>query len=186
MATFPSITPTYSFSKNTNPRVRSVVFGDGFEQRLTFGINQNPKTYSLEFNVSEADSDVIEAFLNSRAFDNESFNFTPPGEGISKTGTYSRSASTVTITITNHGIAIGDKVTLDFTSGSAADGDYIVTSSVNQNTFTVITTASGTTNGNVNLTMSGQRKFVCDSFNKSIPYLNRAVIQCTFREVFET
>ena len=186
MATFPIITPTYSFSKNTNPRVRSVVFGDGFEQRLTFGINQNPKTYSLEFNVSEADSDVIEAFLNSRASDNESFNFTPPGEGISKTGTYSRSGTTVTITITNHGVAIGDKVTLDFTSGSAADGDYIITSSVNQNTLTVITSASGTTSGNVDLTMSGQRKFVCDSFSKRIPYLNRAVIQCTFREVFET
>lgn len=186
MATFPSITPTYSFSKNTSPRVRTVVFGDGFEQRLSFGINQNPKTYSLEFNVSEADSDVIEAFLNSRAFDSESFNFTPPGEGISKTGTYSRSGTTVTITITNHGVAIGDKVTLDFTSGSAADGDYIVASSANQNTLTVTTTASGTTSGNVDLTMSGQRKFVCDSFSKRIPYLNRAVIQCTFREVFET
>ena len=77
MATFPSITPTYSFSKNTSPNVRKVVFGDGFEQRLSFGINQNPKTYSLEFRVSETESDVIEAFLNSRAFDNESFNFTP-------------------------------------------------------------------------------------------------------------
>ena len=186
MATFPSITPTYSFSKNTNPRVRSVVFGDGFEQRLSFGINQNPKTYSLEFNVSEADSDVIEAFLNSRAFDNESFNFTPPGEGISKTGTYSRSVNTDTITITNHGVAIGDKVTLDFTTGSGTDGDYIVATSVNQNTFTVIESGSGTTSGNVSCTISGQRKFVCDSFSKSIPYLNRAVIQCTFREVFET
>ena len=186
MATFPSITPTYSFSKNTAPRVRTVVFGDGFEQRLSYGINQNPKTYSLEFRVSETDSDIIEGFLNSRAFDNESFNFTPPAEGISNTGTYARSGSTVTITITNHGVAIGDKVTLDFTSGSAADGDYIVATSVNQNTFTVITTASGTTNGNVDCTMSGQRKFVCDSFTKTIPSANRAVIQCTFREVFET
>ena len=186
MATFPNITPTYSFSKNTEPNVRVVQFGDGFEQRLSYGINQNPKTYSLEFRVSETDSDVIEAFLNSRAFDNESFNFTPPAEGISKSGTYSRSASTVTITIANHGVAIGDKVTLDFTSGSAADGDYIVATSVNQNTFTVITTASGTTSGNVDCTMSGQRKFICDSFSKTIPSLNRAIIQCTFREVFET
>ena len=72
------------------------------------------------------------------------------------------------------------------TSGAAADGDYIVTSAVDQNTFTILTTASGTTNGNVDLTMSGQRKFVCDSFTKTIPSLNRAVIQCTFREVFET
>ena len=186
MATFPSITPTYSFSKNTAPRVRTVVFGDGFEQRLSFGINQNPKTYSLEFRVSETESDVIEAFLNSRAFDNQSFNFTPPAEGISKTGTYSRSGSTDTITIANHGVSIGDKVTLDFTTGSGTDGDYIVATSVDQNTFTVVESASGATSGNVSCTMSGQRKFVCESFTKTIPSFNRAVIQCTFREVFET
>jgi len=28
-------------------------------------------------------------------------------------------------------------------------------------------------------------KFVCESWSKSIPYLNRATIQVTFREVFE-
>ena len=188
MTSFPSISPTYGIKKISKPRIRTSVMGDGYEYRALFGLpnHQDPKQYDLTFNVSETESDVIEAFLNSRAFDNESFNFTPPAEGISKTGTYARSASTVTITITNHGVAIGDKVTLDFTSGAAADGDYIVTSAVDQNTFTILTTASGTTNGNVDLTMSGQRKFVCESFSKTIPSLNRAVIQCTFREVFET
>ena len=28
-------------------------------------------------------------------------------------------------------------------------------------------------------------KFVCETWNKSIPYSNRAIIQATFREVFE-
>ena len=28
-------------------------------------------------------------------------------------------------------------------------------------------------------------KFVCESWSKSIPYLNRATVQATFREVFE-
>ena len=32
---------------------------------------------------------------------------------------------------------------------------------------------------------SSSYKFVCESWNKSIPYLNRATIQATFREVFE-
>ena len=32
---------------------------------------------------------------------------------------------------------------------------------------------------------SSSSEFVCDSWNKSIPYLNRATIQATFREVFE-
>ena len=32
---------------------------------------------------------------------------------------------------------------------------------------------------------SSSSKFVCESWTKSIPYLNRATIQATFREVFE-
>ena len=32
---------------------------------------------------------------------------------------------------------------------------------------------------------SSSYKFVCESWTKSIPYLNRATIQATFREVFE-
>ena len=32
---------------------------------------------------------------------------------------------------------------------------------------------------------SSSSKFVCETWSKSIPYLNRATIQATFREVFE-
>ena len=112
MANFPSIKPTYGVQKSSAPVVRRVQFGDGYETRLTYGLNQNPKTYSLTFEVSETDSDTIETFLDARAADNASFDFTPPGEGSSS-------------------------------------------------------------------------KFVCEQWSKSIPYLNRATIQTTFREVFE-
>lgn len=112
MATFPAITPTYGVQKQNAPIVRTVQFGDGFEQRLTFGLNQNPKTFNLTFEVSETDADTIEAFLDARAADNANFDFTPPGE-------------------------------------------------------------------------SSSLKFVCESWNKTIPYLNRATIQATFRQVFE-
>ena len=112
MATFPSITPTYGIQKNSAPVVRTVRFGDGYEHRTTLGLNQNPKVYSLTFEVSETDADTIETFLDARADDNASFDFTPPGEGSSS-------------------------------------------------------------------------RFVCESWSKSIPYLNRATIQATFRQVFE-
>ena len=112
MAVFPSITPTYGVQKSSAPVTRKVQFGDGYEQRLTFGLNQNPKSFSLTFEVSETDSDTIETFLDARAADNASFDFTPPGEGSSS-------------------------------------------------------------------------KFVCEQWTKSIPYLNRATIQTTFRQVFE-
>jgi len=112
MATFPSITPTYGIQKRSSPSVRTVQFGDGYETRLTYGLNQNPKIFNLTFEVSETDADTIETFLDARAADNASFDFTPPGEGSSS-------------------------------------------------------------------------KFVCESWSKSIPYLNRARIQTTFRQVFE-
>ena len=112
MATFPSITPTYNAQKNNQPNVRTVRFGDGYEQRLTFGLNQNAKRWSLTFEVSETDADTIETFLDARASDNASFDWQPPG--------------------------------------------------------------SSTT-----------CKWVCENWSKSIPYLNRATIQATFREVFE-
>lgn len=112
MATFPSITPTYGVQKSSAPNTRTVRFGDGYEHRFTFGLNQNPKAYNLTFEVSEADADTIETFLDARAADSDSFDFTPPGEGSSS-------------------------------------------------------------------------KFVCEEWSKSIPYLNRATIQATFRQVFE-
>ena len=111
MATFPSITPTYGIQKRSAPNVRKVQFGDGYESRFTMGINQDPKVYNLTFEVSETDSDTIETFLDARAADFASFDFTPPGEGSSS-------------------------------------------------------------------------KFVCETWSRSIPYLNRATIQATFRQVF--
>ena len=115
MASFPTsatITPTYGVQKRSNPVVRTVRFGDGFEKRLTYGLNQNPKIFQLTYEVSETDADTIETFLDARAADNASFDFTPPGEASSS-------------------------------------------------------------------------KFVCESWSKSIPFLNRATINVTFRQVFE-
>ncbi len=188
MATFPSVTPTYQgFSKKSAPAVRTVRFADGFEQRIFFGLarNQNPKIYNVNFELSETEADVVEAFLDSRANDQESFTFTPPGEGFTKTGTYSQSGTTVTISITSHGVAVGDVLTIDFTSGSAVDGIFSVVTSTDSNTFTVTAAASLTTNGNVSITLSGAKLFVCETWSKSIPYNNRASISATFRQVFE-
>jgi phage-related protein len=81
MATFPSITPTYGAQKSSQPAIRTTQFGDGYQQRVTFGLNQNPKQWSLTWNVSETDADTIEAFLDARAADATSFDWTPIDEG---------------------------------------------------------------------------------------------------------
>ena len=81
---------------------------------------------------------------------------------VSVSGTYDVPGSTVcTVTINNHGLAVGDRVYLNFTSGSAADGPYDV-SNVSTNTFTV-TVASATTNGNVTMYASILVELDCSS-----------------------
>ena len=188
MATFPSISPTYGVRKTSRPRIRTTSFGDGYEFRALFGLplTQDPKVYDLTFNVSETEADVIEGFLRSRVNDQASFTFTPPAEGSSQTGTYAQTSSaTVEITIANHGLAIGDVVTIDYTSGSATDGTFVIGTTPTVNTFSVTAASSGTNSGNVTVTLSGAGQYVCQSWSKSIPYNNRAILNCTFREVFE-
>ena len=190
MATFPSINPTYGMRKTSSPKIRTTQLGDGYEFRALYGLplSQDPKIYDLTFNVSETESDVIEGFLRSRVADQASFSFTPPAEGFTKTGTYSQSTTTVTITITQHGVAIGDVLTIDYTStasGSPTDGDFVVASVTTDDVFTVTAASSATDSGTVSITLSGAGKYVCDSWTKTIPYNNRAIINCTFREVFE-
>ena len=77
MATFPSITPTYGSSKSSAPKVRQVQFGDGYAQVIRYGLNQNPKAWSLKWEVSETDADTIETFLDARAADGATFDWTP-------------------------------------------------------------------------------------------------------------
>ena len=197
MATFPSIQPTYGMRKQSKPKVRVTSLGDGYEFRALYGLplSQDPKVYDLTFNVSETNADVIEAFLRSRVADQASFTFTPPAEGFSaKTGTYVQSdgsgaaGTIITVTFANHGVAIGDVLTVDFSSGPT-DGSYVVASSADQNTFTLTSTAADsaliTVATNVDFTLSGAGQYVCDSWTKTIPYNNRAIINCSFREVFE-
>ena len=186
MATFPSIEPSYSVKKEQKPITRTVSFVDGFEQRLMFGLPnfQNPRKYNLRWeNITEEEADTIDYFLQERAFDKATFDYVPPREAFTKTGTYSQSSTDITISITNHRLFAGDSIVIDFT-GSAPDGTYIVSSLVSANAF-IVTAASGSASGNVTITKTGLSKFVCDSWTKTINVANLADIDAVFLEKFE-
>jgi len=188
MATFPSINPSFGQRKTSRPNIKSVRYADGFEQRQLVGIaaHQNPKNYSLKFeNITEAESDTIEYFLNERALDQASFTFTPPEEAYSKTGTYSQSGTIITITITDHQLFANDSITVDFTSGSATDGNFAVVSLTSTSVFVITAGSSATNSGNCTVTKTGASQFVCKNWTKTINFANRATISATFEEVFE-
>ena len=104
--------PLYGTTKSNAPNTRIVKFGDGYEHRISYGLNQNAKTFNLTFEVSEADADTLTNFLDERAVDGANFTYTVPGESA------------------------------------------------------------------MNFVVEG-------GYNKSVPYLNRARVQVTFRQVFE-
>ena len=86
MATFPSIDPNFGISKKSAPQIKATQFNNGYQQRLKWGMNIDPKVWTPTWeNITEADSDTIEAFLVARADDSASFDWTPPNEsGASK------------------------------------------------------------------------------------------------------
>lgn len=82
---------------------------------------------------------------------------------VSKAGTWSRSGTTVTVTINGNGLTNGQRVFLDVAAGTTMrDGVYEV-SNVATNTFTVTSATSGTASGTV--TMYTKIYFEADTYN---------------------
>jgi hypothetical protein len=70
---------------------------------------------------------------------------------VSKSGTWSRTGTTVTVTINNNGLTNGQRVFLDVAAGTTMrDGMYEV-SNVTTNTFTVTSVTSGVASGTVTM-----------------------------------
>ena len=78
MATFPDFQPQYSATKRSQPQQRITQFGDGYQQRVSFGLNQDAKVWNLTFNVKDSDADIIETFLEARGKDGASFDWSHP------------------------------------------------------------------------------------------------------------
>lgn len=77
MATFTHI-PSLNARVDYKPSTRKVSFGDGYEQRLSYGLNTTPEVWSLEFKgKTTVQATSIDAFLKSRN-GVESFDWTSP------------------------------------------------------------------------------------------------------------
>ena len=69
--------PSYSANINKRPRVKSIRFGDGYEQRVADGINNNLNVIDITFeNRDEREAAAILHFLEERK-GTESFVFEP-------------------------------------------------------------------------------------------------------------
>lgn len=83
MATF-TFVPSFSVSEQSKPNVRTVQLGDGYQQRLRYGLNTDPKKWSLVFkHCSDLERDNILTFLEAHG-GAVSFTWTSPRNKIGK------------------------------------------------------------------------------------------------------
>jgi len=89
-------------------------------------------------------------------------------------GTYSQTATTITITKSSHGYSVGSFVILDFTTGTTneLDGFYEIKTVPDANTFTLTATISQSASGNC--TFSAQ-------FSQFNPFVNGAYVARGFK-----
>lgn len=111
---------------------------------LTFGILPNDlidsKTANIntwtDFDGTKADDVNAKLLVATTDID--------PATSVSSGVSYEQSGHTITVTKTDHGYAVGDFVVIDFTGGSATDGNYEIQTVPNANSFTVTASASAT------------------------------------------
>jgi len=78
MTAFPNYDPFYSAQRNDVPASTNIKFGDGYEQRLSFGFALRPQEWDLTFIDVDSIIDEIDTFLAARRLESDSFEWTPP------------------------------------------------------------------------------------------------------------
>ena len=93
---------------------------------------------------------------------------------LSVSATYEQSGTTITITKTDHGYSVGDFVVIDFTAGSATDGNYQIVSVPSSSTFTVTSATSATISSGTSCTYGA-------NFSQFNPFVNGTYVARGFK-----
>jgi len=93
---------------------------------------------------------------------------------LSVSATYEQSGTTITITKTSHGYSVGDFVVIDFTAGSATDGNYEIQTVPSANTFTVTSATSATISSGTSCTYGA-------NFSRFNPFVNGTYVGRGFK-----
>ena len=92
---------------------------------------------------------------------------------LSTSATYGQSGTTITVTKNSHGYSVGDFVVIDFTAGSATDGNYEIITKTD-NTFTVTSATSATISSGTACTYGA-------NFSRFNPFVNGTYVGRGFK-----
>ena len=196
MAIFPTtIQPSFTFQKTEKPKVRVTKLGDGFEQRVVFGLptQLDANVFDVNFkHITHQEARTIDAFLKTQALRGASFTFTPETESISATSVTLNIAvgSTIgVVTSNNHGIAENDFINITASNNAlVGTGNHLVQTYTDQNTFNIKTAENDTDDPvSVNITYirSGAGQYCCEDWSYTLNNAKTATLKAKFRQVFE-
>ena len=153
-----TITPTLGFGSSItgSGSDTEIVNETSSQRRNIYGTNFQYVRFKYDF-AQAGGNDLLKVTQIRLLIEVKQRNDQGRGVALAGTATYTRSGTTITITRTNHGLAVGDGVGFDAT-GNATNGDYQVDTVPNANTFTVTDSASGTTNGTVDFDSDGSNQ----------------------------
>lgn len=127
---------------NESKSVTVNVLKDVFATDISGKLDKTGGIITGDITLNTITCESINSVQSAKAFAN--FN------GVPTTGTYVQLDMIITVTINSHGMAVGDICHLDFTSGLAIDKyNFIVSTIIDINTFTVIANNSTNTSGSV-------------------------------------
>ena len=93
---------------------------------------------------------------------------------LSTSATYGQSGTTITITKSSHGYSVSDFVVIDFTAGSATDGNYEIETVPSTSTFTVTSATSATISAGTSCTYGA-------NFSRFNPFVNGTYVGRGFK-----
>jgi len=93
---------------------------------------------------------------------------------LSTSATYGQSGTTITITKSSHGYSVGDFVVINFTAGSATDGNYEIVTVPSTSTFTVTSATSATISAGTSCTYGA-------NFSRFNPFVNGTYVGRGFK-----
>ncbi|MCL4787429.1 MAG: DUF1800 family protein [Verrucomicrobia bacterium] len=157
----PAMLSSPTFGKQREPVLRATAIARAFPApaNVTGSYRQNGNqtitiTTSRPHRLSSSD-DVHLTFTGNPAPRSQIYNnvavtspttFTVNAQGVA-VGTYNQSGNLITVTNSGHGLSVGHRIYLTFTSGGATRGIYTVESVVSTSVFTVNSTLSATRTG---------------------------------------
>jgi len=171
-----NIIPDRGVSVSQTPRILKAVYGDGYEQRVAAGINNLPEEWSLTWNnATKANANKIIKFLEDQN-GVTAFGWYPPDTEISSTTT---SAATNKLIDTTQ-VFTNRLLNTTVTDSGASTATVTAVDSTTQLTLSSDLMSSGET-----YTIYPTKKYKCERWSTSMPFLGVKSVSATFIRVFE-